>query len=137
MENWVEEGRTTAEDEGAGSKTEDEFLGEARIWFSNRIRTYVEDESAEYYTAEEKEIGIEKVNTGLKADYEDESDEEDETDEKDTGMAVTSARRTSLGQFELNLGQVKRAAGQANSMDDILRFATTGATMDLFSGGRR
>lgn len=136
VENWVEEGRKIADTEGG--KTEDEFLDWARHWLTTRIDEYAQGEALDDYTAEEKKLGIENVNTGLRSDYEEEESTKSNEDEKaDSGIAVTSARRTSLGQIEYNLGQVKETKGKASTVEEILRFATTGAVMDHFSSGRR
>jgi len=137
VENWVEEGRKIADNEGGTDKTEDEFLDWAIRWLEKRIVVFGDEEAQEDYTAEEKELGIENVNTGLRRDYEDEeSVKSDEEEKADSGIAVTSARRTSLGQVEYNLGQVKEAKGKASSVQEILRFATTGAVDHLPSGRR-
>lgn len=140
VENWVEEGRVIAQDERV-TKGEDEFLMWAQNWAKERVTRYVEGENGDDYTVEERELGIENVNTGLKSDYEpDESVKSNEDEEMtDVGVAVTGARRTSLGQVEYDLGQVKKqpnANGKARSVEDILRFATTGV-MDPIPSGRR
>jgi mediator of RNA polymerase II transcription subunit 8 len=137
VEKWVEEGRKIAETERGTSKTEDEFLNRATRWLAERFEVFTNEELGQHYTAEEKELGIENVNTGIKGDYEEEDSDKSDDDEKDSEMAVTSARRTSLGQVEYNLGQIKGATGKANSLEEILRFATTGAVVDHFPSGRR
>lgn len=119
-----------------GSKSEDEFLDWATQWLAERIKVYATEEATEDYTAEEKAMGIENVNTGLRSDYEDEESVQSNDEEKaDSEMAVTSARRTSLGQVEYNLGQIKPPKGKAKTMEEILRFATTG-NVDVPSGRR-
>ncbi|KUJ09687.1 uncharacterized protein LY89DRAFT_597801 [Mollisia scopiformis] len=136
VENWVEGGRQIAQAEGLSGKDNDEFLGWAVDWTGKRIAEYAQNEALDEYTIDEQALGIENVNTGLKAKYEDDESEDSNEDEDmaDAGVAVTSARRTSLGQVEYGLGEVKKQpSGTSKSVDEILRFATTGATMDHFS----
>lgn len=136
VENWVEDARRTAETV-EGGEAEDEFLDWASQWLRERIQKYATEEATEDYTAEEKAIGIENVNTGLKSDYEDEESVKSNDDEQaDSEMAVTGARRTSLGQVEYSLGQIKQPKGKASTMEEILRFATTGVVTDPLSGRR-
>lgn len=140
VENWVDEGRAIAQD-ATVAKGEDEFLTWAQNWAKERVTKYVEGENGDDYTVEEREQGIENVNTGLRSDYDqDESVKSNEDEEMaDVGVAVTSAKRTSLGQVEYDLGEVKKqsnANSKVRSVEEILRFATTGA-IDPIPIGRR
>jgi len=104
------------------------------------VEEYVKEEAGDDYTAEERELGIENVNTGLKRKFDEDDSVGDDEDEEmeDVGVAATSARRTSLGQVEYNLREVKNeAGGKTRSVEDILRFATTGVVMDHNPSGRR
>ncbi|CZR66491.1 uncharacterized protein PAC_16392 [Phialocephala subalpina] len=113
VETWVEEGRTKGQTEETGGKSEEEFLLSARDWFTGRAAKYAGEEASLEYTFDEIENGVENVNTGLKPD--DVSDDEDE-EMADAGVAP---------------------GGSARSLEDILRFATTGNVMTNVSNGRR
>ncbi|KAF8856075.1 hypothetical protein BDZ45DRAFT_692066 [Acephala macrosclerotiorum] len=113
VETWVEEGRTAQQNEETGGKEEEEFLTSAKDWFTLRMVKWGEEEQPQEYTADEMAKGVEHVNTGLKPD--DISDDEDE-DMADAGVAP---------------------GGKARSLEDILRFATTGNVMANVPNGRR
>lgn len=128
---WVEEGRDMAantKSTSASEKDADEFADWVRGFIDQRIHKYATDEAGDNYTAEEREMGIENVNTGLKRTFdEDESDEEDEDDQmKDVGDAVTTVRKTATG-VEFGLGEIKKDPnGKARTGGDIWAFATSG-----------
>lgn len=133
VETWVEEGRDIQADLSAGD-TEEALLSWAKDWSSERISTYAQEEAGDNYTVAEREMGIENVRTGLRRKLEEsESEEEDEDEDEDeemedTGVQVTSARRPSMGQVEFGMSEVKKEPnGQARAVEDILRFATSGA----------
>jgi len=78
----------------------------------------------ENYTAEEIEMGIENVNTGLRVppklrqkDEDDESgsDDDEDEDEEMEGLEDDSTKQAS-----------KPTSGTARSIDEIMRFMTTG-----------
>jgi len=124
----------------ARDKEEDDLLNWAREWTDTRIMKYALDEAGDDYTVEEREGGTENVNTGLKRMLdEDESDEDGEDNVlKDVGVAVTSARRTSLGQVEFGMGEVKKDPdGKSRSIENILRYATSGTVNDQGAGDRK
>ncbi|PBP17771.1 RNA polymerase II mediator complex component Med8 [Diplocarpon rosae] len=135
VETWVEEGRTTQTQIMEGrtdEKSEDELLDWAKDWIGNRVVKYAMEEAGDNYTIEEREQGITSVNTGLKRNLEeDESDEDENEDEdeemEDVGVAVTTVRRTSAGQVEFGLGELKKDLNaQSRSFDEILRFGASG-----------
>ena len=137
VEDWVNEGRTTqAANETAREKENDELWTWAREYVGERVAIHVLDTRGRYYTAEEREIGIENVRTGLRKNFnDDEGSEEDSNDEdedeemEDVGVGVTSVRRTSVGQVEFDMAQIKKVAGEkSRTAEDILRFSTSGTT---------
>ncbi|KAH7395966.1 mediator complex, subunit Med8 [Cadophora sp. MPI-SDFR-AT-0126] len=139
VETWVEEARTTqanAAEAGINEKDENALLEWVMDWMGPRIHKYVEEEDQGDYTLEERELGRENVNTGLRRKLaEDETDEEeDEEDEEmeDVGVTVTSVRRSSVGEVEFGLAEVKKIDPNAKmrNIEDILRFATTGVSTE-------
>lgn len=134
VEEWVEEGRRMQN--GAGD-SEEELSEWARGWIGQRVAQYAMEEAGDNYTAEEREMGIENVNTGLKRKFEDdESSEEDEDEEmggtEGTGVDVTIVRKPSMGQVEFGLGELspqKRKDGKVRSFEDILEFGTRGEVL--------
>ncbi|KAL7796878.1 mediator of RNA polymerase II transcription complex subunit 8 domain-containing protein [Trichoderma ceciliae] len=56
---------------------------ELREWTHDRIAGYVREEAGDVYTKEEREMGVEKVRTGLRKGLDEESDEEEDEDEDD------------------------------------------------------
>lgn len=145
VETWVEEARTTqtsVAETSTNEKEDNELLDFARDWIGPRMVKYVTEDSGDY-TFEERARGIENVNTGLRRKLqEDESDDSDGSDEdeemEDVGVAATTVRRTSVGEVEFGLAEVKKVDPNAKmrNIDDILRFATTGVAADQ-SGLRR
>ncbi len=135
VESWVDEGRTTQNAVACGAtneKAEEELLDWAKDWIGSRVAKYAMEEAGDNYTVEERERGVEHVNTGLRRKLEDDSDEEDEDEEmEDVGVAVTTVRRTSIGGVEFGLGELKKdPIGKTRNIEDILRFATSGAIVD-------
>jgi len=143
VESWVEEGRAIAERVEAAKvsgESPDASLEElwkwARDWIGMRVAKYALEEGQDNYTVEERERGIENVNTGLRRRFdEEESSEEEEEDEEmgGTQVKVTSVRKTSVGQVEFGLGELKNAVAPASkprTMQEILRFATSGVILD-------
>lgn len=128
VESWVDEGRATSVDGGAGNKDDDNLSEWAGQWINQRITTYITEEAGDMYTEQERERGIENVNTGLQRKLEEDSEDEDEDEDMDgNDIAVTSARRTSFGNVEYGMGQLsKDPDGKSRKVDDILRFATSG-----------
>lgn len=135
VESWVEEGRTIEKD--AETTVAGENLNElwkwADEWMGQRVMTYVTKEAGSNYTLEEREAGIENVNTGLRRKFDEEeegSDDEDEDEDMEDGegtMEVVEAGKDGLGQVEFEMGKLKKTPdGTSRSVDDILRFATTG-----------
>ncbi|KAG4435004.1 hypothetical protein IFR05_009529 [Cadophora sp. M221] len=148
VETWVEEARatqTSVAKTSTNEKEDNELLNFARDWIGPRMFKYVTEDSGDY-TFEERARGIENVNTGLRRKLQenesDDSDENDGSDEdeemEDVGVAVTTVRRTSVGEVEFGLGEVKKVDPNAKmrNIDDILKFATTGVAADQ-SGLRR
>jgi mediator of RNA polymerase II transcription subunit 8 len=139
VETWVEEGRSIQAEANTG-KDEEELSAWAKEWIGARIATYAQDEAGDNYTVAERDMGIENVKTGLRRKLEEDSSDDGDEDEdmEDAGVQVTSARTTSLGQVEFGMSEVKKDLnGKARSVEDILRFATSGVVVDQAIGGRR
>jgi mediator of RNA polymerase II transcription subunit 8 len=144
VENWVEEGRAAETGINGAAKAgedEEELWSWAQDWIGMRVAKYAVEEAGDNYTVEEREKGIENVNTGLRRTLdEDESSEDEDEDEEmeDVGMEVTSARRSSMGQVEFGMTEVKKEPdGKSRSRDEILRFATSGVVDQVIGGNRR
>lgn len=93
------------------------------------------EEAGDNYTLAERELGTQNVNTGLRRSLEEDesSEEDDEEDEEmeDVGVKVTSARKTSIGQIEFDLSQIKKLPdGKSRSQKEIARMAATGTAND-------
>ncbi|KAI9640497.1 mediator of RNA polymerase II transcription subunit 8 [Ciborinia camelliae] len=125
VEAWVDEGRNLQIDNvEAGDNQGDieETWKWAAEWIGPRIGEYALNEGGDEYTVEEREIGVENVNTGLKD--EEESDEEDEEEEDDDevmegmGQRAQNKKATEKG--------FTRKDGRVRSKEEILRFATSG-----------
>ncbi|KAJ8067861.1 hypothetical protein OCU04_003451 [Sclerotinia nivalis] len=125
VETWVEEGRNLQIDgagEGANQGDLEETWKWAAEWIGPRIREYALNEAGDEYTAEERESGVENVNTGLKDEEEsDEDDEEgDEDDEVMGGMDRIAEKK------KVPERGITRKDGRIRSKEEILRFATSG-----------
>lgn len=116
VEDWVAAGRMTDIDDDE-IQSLNELWEFAKDWSGQRIAIYAMEEQAAEYTADEKESGIEGVNTGLRDDDEDESDEDDE-DNEDKPMTGISGNTG---------GKPPNTSNDGKSMNEILRFMTTGA----------
>lgn len=128
VESWVDEGRSTQASGAAGGKDDEDLSNWAADWINQRIATYITEEAGDMYTEEEREMGIEKVHTGLRRRLE-EDDEDDEDDEEMDGndIAITSARRSNLGIVEYGTGIPSQDTGRkVAKVDDVLRFANSG-----------
>jgi mediator of RNA polymerase II transcription subunit 8 len=142
VETWVEEGRSLGAELNTGKRDsdEEELLTWATNFIDARIATYVGEEAGDNYTVEEREMGVENVRTGLRRKLdESDSEEEDEDEEmEDAGVQVTSARRSSMGAVEFGMSELKKDPnGKTRSVEDILRFATSGVVVEQGFGGRR
>ena len=117
VEDWVREGR----DEGARAEGQ---LALEELWAwagpaaneEARARDWVEEE----FTKEERDGGIENVQTGLRRRLGEESESEDENDEDGEGMG---------GEPKVEEGAQKAAAEAVKglSMDEVLRFMSVGS----------
>jgi len=141
IESWTDEGRSIGAHAATGRSNDEELWAWAIEWMRTRVVTYAEKEEGKNYTADERKMGIENVNTGLRRklvdDYSDEGDEgDDDEDEEmeDVGVTVTSVRRMSSGQVNFGMGEVKHSEApkgpNARSVEEILRFATSGVVVD-------
>jgi mediator of RNA polymerase II transcription subunit 8, fungi type len=84
VEEWVAQGRETSEAITADGLLELEMMwSRLRQWCKDRIKEYVVDEASELYTTEEREMGIENVQTGLKRQLVDDEDEDEEDEDED------------------------------------------------------
>jgi mediator of RNA polymerase II transcription subunit 8 len=132
VETWVEEGRAIQEG-AADSKEEDveELWVWGKEWIGQRVVTYIQEEAGDNYTVEERERGIENVNTGLRRKFDEESEDEEEDEDKemeDVGVEVTSVAKTTSGQVEFGLEEVRKGpAAKSRSVDEILKLATSRA----------
>ncbi|EKD16857.1 RNA polymerase II mediator complex component Med8 [Drepanopeziza brunnea f. sp. 'multigermtubi' MB_m1] len=148
VETWVEEGRTThaeVTEGGTDAKAEEELLDWAKNWLGGRVARYVINEAGDNYTFEERELGIENVNTGLRRKLEEGDSARSRSrsrsrsgsgseDEEDAGTAVTAVRRSSIGEVESGLGPLRKDPnGKNRNIEDILRFGVGGAVLE----GRR
>jgi len=138
VENWVDEGRTNQADGDAGGQDDEDLSKWAGDWINQRLATYITEEAGDMYTEEERELGLENVNTGLRRKLEEDSDDEDDDEEMEgIDIAVTSARRSSFRNVEYGMGIPSRDADRkTRKVDDILRFANSGA-IPAELGGRR
>ena len=138
VEDKVNGGRTTqaeSEKDKEMEKEKDELWAWARDWVGERVAIHVISTQGQYYTAEEKEMGIENVRTGLRRKFEDdegseeESDEEDE-DMEDVGLKNTTVTTTKDGQVQFGMEEIKTGqkarGGQSRRLSDIMRYVTTG-----------
>lgn len=138
VENWVDQGRTIgAEKTGKDAEELDELWKYAGDWIGARVAKYAMEDSKDMYTVEERAIGIENVNTGLRRKLEDdESDEDEDDDDEDAEesgtLGVTAARRTSMGQMEFEMTGVPKPIpnGKAKTVEEVLKFATSGFDPD-------
>lgn len=134
VETWVEEGRA-AEITNDTEKVEDldELWAWAKGYTGERVARYALEEAGENYSAEERELGIGNVRTGLRRplevdDAEDSGDEDEDEDEDEEMEMDIGATVGSNGLEEAKI----IPEGKVRTMDDILRFATSGASV----GGR-
>ena len=138
MEDWVNEGRTIQATTEAGKEKEDEELWVwARGFIGERVAKYAIEEAGSNYTAEEREMGIENVRTGLRRKLEDDEGSEDEDEDEDedeemedVGFENTTVTAMKTGQVEFGMEEVsvgkKNPGGQARRLSDIMRYVTTG-----------
>jgi mediator of RNA polymerase II transcription subunit 8, fungi type len=138
VERWVEEGRAialTSSEAGSGQgEPEDELEQKwkaARDFIGERIARAAVTHRRDDYTAEEREMGIENVNTGLRrpmklggGEGDSESDEDGSEDEEMEDVEVV---KDGAGGLKLEVGiEQKVHGGNARSLDEIARFMTTG-----------
>jgi mediator of RNA polymerase II transcription subunit 8 len=133
--DWVNDGRTIqAMNEADREKEGEELWTWARGFIGERVAKYAMEEAGSNYTAEEREMGIENVRTGLRRKLEDEESEEEDDDEdehmEDVGLENTTITATKMGQVEFGMEEVKvgekNPGGQARRLSDIMRYVTTG-----------
>lgn len=125
VESWVDEGRNLQIDGtgGVGNQGDIEEIWKwAAEWIGPRIREYAMTEAGDEYTAEERESGVDDVNTGLKDD--EESDEEDEDEDEDDevmgGMGQSAKNKRAPEKV------ITRKDGRVRSKEELLRLATSG-----------
>jgi mediator of RNA polymerase II transcription subunit 8 len=141
--SWVDEGRETAfniDTSPAKEKEVEEFWEWTQQWIGTRVAKYVMDEQGDNYTGEERDTGVENVNTGLKRkldeDEDDESDDEEEDEEMEE-VVGTRAAKSGTAQMNLGLGEVtKDPNGKSRSAEDVWRFATIGMVPEPSMGRR-
>ncbi|KAH7321369.1 mediator of RNA polymerase II transcription complex subunit 8-domain-containing protein [Stachybotrys elegans] len=111
VEELVIEGRESAKlatPEGI-SQLQD-IWEELREWTHSRIAAYVRDEAGDVYTKEEREMGTEKVRTGLRKDLDEDSDDEEDEEEE--------------GANDQNTQQILQSQGP--ELETLLWFGTRG-----------
>lgn len=146
----VDEGRSIGQQEGGARGQDEELWSWASGWINERVMNYALHEAGKNYTVEERKMGIDKVNTGLRRKPEDDESSEDEADDdddddddedeemEDAGVKVTTARRTSTGQVEFGMGELKKdAGGKSRTVKDILVLATSGIINNTNGAGPR
>jgi len=139
VERWVEEGRamampTSQAGNGQAEPGDDleEKWKEARDFIGERIARAAVTHRRDEYTAEEREMGIENVNTGLQRPMKlrgDEGDSESDEDEsEDEEMEDVQVVRDGAGGLKLEIGIEPKGVngGKVKSLDEIVRFMTTG-----------
>jgi mediator of RNA polymerase II transcription subunit 8, fungi type len=137
VERWVEEGRAMAaqspgldNEEGEAEDELEQKWKAAREFIGERIARAAVTHRRDAYTAEERAMGIENVNTGLRRPMKlgdegnSDSEEEDDGDEEMEDVAVV---RDGAGGLKLEVGVEQKAnEGKVRSLDEIVRFMTTG-----------
>ncbi|KAK5631683.1 hypothetical protein RRF57_007397 [Xylaria bambusicola] len=109
-----------------------EIWGTTRNACQERIAEYVVNEEGDYFTAEEHEIGIENVRTGLQRNFEDEYEDEDEEMEDEGANAAPNG-----GSAEPDLMIIDRPPPptapavstkevEGATLETVLRLATRG-----------
>lgn len=123
VEDWVTSGK---EEEGLGYDDGLEDLWKfAKEWSSERIAQFALEEQGDDYTAEEREMGIENVNTGLKEESDSDENEDDDDDDAMEGVEGRSQpKKTKQAKKEMDAAKV--ATGKGRTMDEILGFMATG-----------
>ncbi|KAF4630437.1 hypothetical protein G7Y89_g7700 [Cudoniella acicularis] len=141
VEKAVEEAREVGQTHKDGS--DEELWDWSRDWIEGRLRAFAENEAPDDFTAEERERGLENVNTGLRRklderrpgmdddESENESDEDEDEVMGNNGPDGTSAQTTASGQVQFGLGLVAQDPnGKKRSEAEILRFATSGTVLE-------
>ena len=135
VERWVEEGKAMVIPTSKGdNELEDELEQRwkaARDFIGERIARAAVTHRRDAYTAEEREMGIENVNTGLRRPMKLEGGEGDgESDEdgnEDEEMEDVQVVKDGAGGLKLEVGtELKGHGGKVRSLDEIVRFMTTG-----------
>ena len=123
VEDWVQEGRATDSADGK----QEELWNWANEWIGSRVATYAMDEAGDNYTVEERELGIENVRTGLRRKFDEDEDEDEDQDMEDVAVVqVTSARRSNFG-VEYGMDRLRKdPSRKSRSVEEVLRFATSG-----------
>jgi mediator of RNA polymerase II transcription subunit 8 len=125
VETWVGEGREMQEGEDAGEAAE-ELWAWGREWIGQRVATYILEEAGDSYTVQERAGAIENVRVGLRRRIDEEESEEGDEEMEDVGVEVTTVGRTTGGQVEYGLEEVRKSPdGRSRSVDEILKFATS------------
>ncbi|CAK7267465.1 mediator of RNA polymerase II transcription subunit 8 [Sporothrix epigloea] len=110
---------------------------ETRAWTMGRLEQFIREEVPNLYTKEERELGIDKVRTGLRRSLEEEDEEEDDEDEDDEMEDDTAQRNTTEGDPMLDATPVAPAsqqpteqppAGPAAELEVLLWLASRGDT---------
>jgi mediator of RNA polymerase II transcription subunit 8 len=76
---------TAANQNQAKEKALEDVWGTTRDACGARIAGYVMNEEGDYFTAEEHELGIENVRTGLRRTFDDEYEDDEDDEDEDEG----------------------------------------------------
>jgi mediator of RNA polymerase II transcription subunit 8, fungi type len=84
VEEWFESGREAAwMATPKGIEQLEEVWEQLRVWCDQRVKRYVLEEAGGTYTAEEREIGVENIRTGLMKNLDEDSEEDDDDEDED------------------------------------------------------
>ena len=126
VERWVDEGKAiVASEQGQGdSEVLEEQWKAARDFIGERVARAAVTHRRDMFTAEEREMGIHNVRTGLSKPMkllgEESSSESDEDESEDEEMADVDAKKGAA------VSIMPKIEGPVRSLDEIVRFMTVG-----------
>lgn len=134
VESWVEGGRAVGNNE-SGSYDE-EFWSWVTSWIGDRVAKYAIEEAGDNYTVEERERGIENVNTGLRRKLDEDVSSEEEDEDEDVEMSIGAEKIPAIASTR-HIATDVRTDGRPRTMQEILRLATSGVVVDGNVGPKR
>lgn len=99
VENEMDEGRKVFTAMGGNAQVEealDQKWNAASKFLLERVQRYTDEEDGDLFTAEEYDMGIENVRTGLRKSLVDDEDDEDDEDEDDEDGVATKVKDTEM-----------------------------------------